>query len=525
MICGALVVVFLGLVGQQPAEPLVLSIDDAVSMALEQNRSVRRSAQAVEEAMAALRRTQAYQGVRLDSNAQVSAQGPSSEINFPLPSGGSRSITTIPSLSWSFGLTVSQPIYHGGQLYYQERLAALGLDTARIEQQRQQQAVVRDVRSLFLSVVQSQQLERVAAENVSRSMRHLQDARARVDAGVAPGFDVIRAEAEVANANDGLVAAHAVVDKTLAALKTLLSIDVTRPVELETPDAQSYVDVEPSQTIGLALVRRPEVSAADKAVMLADASVGLARSGIKPSIDMFANFQKQSEKGLGAHDWTWALGVQATKPIFDSNLTKAAVEEAQAKKTQAEETAQQVREGIALEVYQAWLSLQEARERIDAAEKGLAQAEEAMRIADLRYQEGVAPAVEVTDARAALMAARANHVNARFAYEQARVALEYAIGEPVVVKTDETEAHQAEPAGEQGTAPSQGPQVSEQPGGVLKTMSGLAVQPQGLAPPGPQPTPQSRQQTDRTDEQDGEKTAAPPPLHSRYQSTQVPQTP
>ena len=180
MICGALVVVFLGLVGQQPAEPLVLSIDDAVSMALEQNRSVRRSAQAVEEAMAALRRTQAYQGVRLDSNAQVSAQGPSSEINFPLPSGGSRSITTIPSLSWSFGLTVSQPIYHGGQLYYQERLAALGLDTARIEQQRQQQAVVRDVRSLFLSVVHSQQLERVAAENVSRSMRHLQDARARV---------------------------------------------------------------------------------------------------------------------------------------------------------------------------------------------------------------------------------------------------------------------------------------------------------------------------------------------------------
>ncbi|MCD6351965.1 MAG: TolC family protein [Armatimonadetes bacterium] len=416
----------------QPAEgPVTLTMQDAVQLALQQNRTVLKAAAAVKEAQAALDQARAAQRFTLSGEARIARQAPASSLTMPVSPSQVERIDILPAMSWNLGLTAVKPLYHGGQLYYQKQLASLGLDTARLSQRRERQDVGRQVRTLFLQALQAQEMERVAAENVSRAARHLQDAQARVEAQVAPGFDVIRAEAEVANANDGLVAARAAVDNILAALKTLLAIDVTREVKLQAPELGGEVEADPADAIAKALRQRPEVAAADKAVRLAEAQIGLARATNNPSVDLFANYSKVSTSGFAGHDWNWMIGLQAKQLIFDNGLERSAVKQAEAKKAQAEETAKQIREAVALEVYQAWVNLKAARERIAAAEKGVAQAEEAMRIADLRYREGVGPAVEVTDARAALIAARSNLVNARFAYEQAKVELEYATGRPI----------------------------------------------------------------------------------------------
>ncbi len=506
------IALLVGVTAQAPAEPLVLDMDGAVRMALEQNRSVKRAAQAVEEARAALQQALAAQRFIVSTSANISRQGPSSKLQFPLGEGRSVSITTLPAMSWNFGVTALQPLYHGGRLYYQEVLASLGVDTARIGVERERQDMGHAARSVFLAVVQAQQLERVAAENVSRAARHLQDARARVDADTAPGFDVIRAEAEVANASDGLVAVRAAVDKSLAALKTLLSLDVMRELQLQAPEPGDDLQVEPSDAIAKGLRQRPEVAAADKTILLADAQIGLARATDKPSVDMFANFQKVSNQGFGGHDWTWTLGLQASHLLFDHGLTRAAVDEAAARKAQAEETAKQVREGVALEVYQAWVSLGEARERIAAAEKGVAQAEEAMRIADLRYREGVGAPVEVTDARAALIAARANLVNARFAYEQARVDLEYATGTPVSARPSGDVSQDADANLDEKEQAAAVPGVPAVPGDAqdrsATPSAGARAEPAANPEPGDQ----------QAQEREEARNAMLPPAPGRYQS-------
>ncbi|MCX7600023.1 MAG: TolC family protein [Armatimonadetes bacterium] len=418
--------------GDQPAqEAMLLTIDEAVALALRQNRNVLQAEEAVAAARAALDQARALQGWTLAGSARVAAMGPTSSFRMQLPTGAPIEITLTPNTAWQLGLTATQPLYHGGKLYLQELMARLGLDRATLERDATARQVARDVRQLFLTVVQAQQLEQVAAENVSRAARHLQDARARVEAGVAPGFDVVQAEAQVANANDGLVAARAAVEKALGALKTLLAVDVLKPVRLQPPSAEEYIEVDEAGAIRAALAHRPELAAIERAVRMAETSVRLAQATSKPSIDLFAQYQKQSTEGFGGHDWNWTLGVQASKLIFDHGLTRASVQQAEAELRRVREMQRQAQEAVALEVYQACVSLREAGEKIAAAEKGVLQAEEAMRIADLRYQEGVSTPVEVTDARTALVSARANLVNARFAYEQAKIALQYAIGMPL----------------------------------------------------------------------------------------------
>ena len=408
--------------------PLVLSMDDVVRIALERNRTVQQAREAVLAARAAVAKAKAAQRFTLAIQGKLNSHEPTASFNVPLPTGQTIKVDLIPKVSWQTGLVATQPLYRGGQLYYQEVLARLGVDVSVLQQQQQEWEIRRQARELFLTVLQAQEMEKVAAENVSRAARHLQDARARVEAGAAPGFDVIRAEAEVANANDGLVAAHAAVEKAFATLKTLLAIPVTQPVRLKPPAMEEIGDAELERAIATALEHRPEIKAADTAVRMARAKIGLAKATRRPSVDLYASYQHTSVAGFAGHHWGWDIGVQLNQLIFDHGLSRAAVKEAEAEARKAEKAAKQVREGIALEVHQAWVDLRAAREKIAAAEKGVRQAEEAMRIADLRYREGVAPAVEVTDARAALIAARANLVNARFAYEQAKVKLEHAIG-------------------------------------------------------------------------------------------------
>jgi len=91
----------------------------------------------------------------------------------------------------------------------------------------------------------------------------------------------------------------------------------------------------------------------------------------------------------------------------------------------------QIRQGISLEVRQAVLNILNAQERLAAAEKGVDQAREALRLANVRFEAGVSTAVEVSDAQVALTDAQTNLVNAMNDYRQALARYERAIGAPV----------------------------------------------------------------------------------------------
>lgn len=83
---------------------------------------------------------------------------------------------------------------------------------------------------------------------------------------------------------------------------------------------------------------------------------------------------------------------------------------------------------VALEVRQAWLRVGEARASIEAEEKTVALAEEGVRMAGLRYREGVGTQAEVMDAEVALSGARTQLAHALRDLAVAHAALDKATG-------------------------------------------------------------------------------------------------
>ncbi len=88
-----------------------------------------------------------------------------------------------------------------------------------------------------------------------------------------------------------------------------------------------------------------------------------------------------------------------------------------------------LRQGIFLEVKQAWLNLQEAADRIVTAEVIVRQAAENLELADGRYAAGVGNPIEVTDALVAQSNAKTNFIAALYDYKMAQATMEKATGE------------------------------------------------------------------------------------------------
>jgi hypothetical protein len=86
------------------------------------------------------------------------------------------------------------------------------------------------------------------------------------------------------------------------------------------------------------------------------------------------------------------------------------------------------KQAVALDVRTALLDLQQALRQRQTTAANVAQAREALRIAQVRFQAGVSTSVEVTNAQVALIQAQNNQVNADFNFLNAEAHLRKALG-------------------------------------------------------------------------------------------------
>jgi outer membrane protein TolC len=128
-------------------------------------------------------------------------------------------------------------------------------------------------------------------------------------------------------------------------------------------------------------------------------------------------------------DWNASLSI--SMPLFDGGRARGQVQQAQADLMRAEAQLQQTREQVSIDVEQARAELLRARALVSARRQTVAQAGRAHELAAVRFANGIAPSIEVSDARLALQQARVNEAQATRDYLLAISGLERALGRPV----------------------------------------------------------------------------------------------
>ncbi|MFO7945315.1 MAG: TolC family protein [Armatimonadota bacterium] len=408
---------------QEAFEPLELDLDAAVEMALQQNYSLKMATAAMEEAQAAIGEAGAAKRLQVDLEGNYTRMGPSSTTEFPGPGGQTTEVQLSPDDTHSYGVSAYQSLYSSGRNDLQVALAELNLTSAEFDRMIARRQIILAVKQAYFGVLRARGFVDVSEQAVEAARQHWENAVARYEAGTVPRLDVIRAEVDVANAEQELIAAQTQVDNARASLKKILAVDVTRPVKLaEMPDVE-LLTVDAQKAIDMSYDNREELKQARTRVKLAETSERLAKSQRGFDIGLAGNYDRQSASGLGGTDYSWAVSVVLSKPLSDGGLSAARERQARKQQEQAQLAMQQIRDEIATEVWQSYLDLQDAKSRLTSTQKTIESAQETLRLSEVRYNAGIATPVEVTDARVALTLARTNHVEAIYRYRTAEAKL------------------------------------------------------------------------------------------------------
>lgn len=411
-----------------------LSMLNALNIALQQNPTILKAQNDLDASYGVVVQTRAIALPQVQATGKYTDSEITTLQQPPLPSG-----FTYPQANqnWNVGVQIVQSLYQGGRL-------TAALKAAKVTKQQalaQYQATVADtllaVRLAYYDILLAAEQITVNEASVNLLQKELDDQQRRFNAGTVPHFNVLRASVSLANARPALIQAQNNYRIAKNALCNLLGYNLPRnvwediPLKLtDTLDATSY-PINLPEALQDALDQRPELVALRKSEELQQLGVVNARAGYKPNLQVFAGynwFNKQFSTDVGSSLDGWNAGGQVTWDIFDGLLTHGKVVQAKSLYAKSQTAVDEESRNIELEVRTAYSDFLEAQEVLESQKTVLAEAEEALREANARFDAGTGTQLDVLDAETSLTQARSTNVQALHDYDAARARFQRAIG-------------------------------------------------------------------------------------------------
>jgi outer membrane protein TolC len=269
----------------------------------------------------------------------------------------------------------------------------------------------------------------VASERaVELAAEHARSAQRRVNAGVAPPLDALRARTEQVRRESDLVRARADLGRSQLALGILLGRD--GPVRILVPELASAPAAleDPAALAAGAVERRAEVRAQRAQLEAAEQQVRASFARLLPQISANGSAFVSDKPLVTGETDGWRATVDLTWPIFDGGLREARRRQARAQVAGARAATEAQRLQVMQEVADGTRDHAVARERLRLAETQRGLAADAAESARRSFEAGVASNLDVVDANDRLYQSDVGLADARARVAQAAIALDRALG-------------------------------------------------------------------------------------------------
>ncbi|WP_086741012.1 TolC family protein [Erythrobacter colymbi] len=312
-------------------------------------------------------------------------------------------------------LALSQRLEVGGQRSARRAVAAGERDVAALSLLRERVDLRREVEVAFAELSAATDRATLARDNAVQAASLANTARILVEAGRDPPLRQLRAEAALADARAAELEAFSAMLAARRILATLIASDDAELTPSQGTETGAAAEPMGRNEPGFASI---DERLADAEQRVAAARIALAQSAATPDVTVSGGLRRFSD----GRDTAFVVGVSIPIPIRDRN--RGGIEAARADATAAEFELERVRADARRDRAQARMLVEAADARLEALEgPGLAQAEEALRLAQIGYSAGRFSLLELLDAQTALTSARRAIIDARLDRARALAAL------------------------------------------------------------------------------------------------------
>ncbi|MEW6050584.1 MAG: TolC family protein [Candidatus Zixiibacteriota bacterium] len=412
------------------AETVPLTVADARTRAITFNRQFLSAKEDVKKAGAQI--TQARAGLFPD----ISAEG-SYTRNFLVPTfyifsdSGTLAFKTGSDNNFGAGISVSQPIWEGGKVLNAWAISKLYHKYTQAGLEQTEASVLYTAELLFFNTILQRANLEVLQKAFEANSHNLDVVEKFYAKGMASEFELLRARVEKANLMPGILAAESDVTLAEKRLKSFLGLNLSDSIVIiEEAGDTSLVELPPlDRLLDTALAHRPEVQRSHYLTQMTKRAIRVAQGDYQPTLDANAHYGWQAQSNDFQFDnqtRSLTAGLTLSIPLFQGGKTRGEVAYRRADYNQALLADQQMKDDVRLEVEQAYDLLMQAKKSLDVQKETIAQAEEGLRIANLRYSSGVGTQLDVLSAQASLTDARRAHALALNFFRQARAGLKKA---------------------------------------------------------------------------------------------------
>jgi len=398
------------------AEEISLTIDEAINMALRDNRDILLKAEDVNKSKAKIREAKAGLYPSLTLTGTWSRNNGYYSKDFS---------------SFNYQVGAKQYLYKGGEtvntIKYNEHL----LDANKAILDKTKLETVLNVKKSFYTLLLSNQYAEVNKAILKNTKFHLEYLGARYEKGLASESEILRVKSSLENVKQAYENSLNQGESSRALLNNYLYLD--KDVEIIPEGELSYTEEEIVFDQGLlyALGKRPEIKQYDSQIKASEKAVDVAKSDNRLSVyaswDYYNRTHSAAGTGKNQNDNN-IIGVTFSWPVFDGWAAKSKIEQAVVDLKEARILREKAAGDIALDFKNAYIGLKNAIVKIDATESDLRVYNDNLKSAKEKFKQGIVSSLDLDDAILKHSISGFNRDSAVYDYIVSKSSLDKAMG-------------------------------------------------------------------------------------------------
>jgi outer membrane protein len=267
------------------------------------------------------------------------------------------------------GASITQPLFRGGRTLAQTRSAENTVRSARAQLHSSEQRVLFDAAASFLDVYRDQAVLELQIQNEQRLARQLEAARDRFEVGEVTRTDVFQAEARLADATAGRVAAEGDLESSRARYRNVIG---EMPGNLKRPEVPRDIPADLEEITNAALDGDPDLLAAEYAERAALDDIDDTRGELLPEINLIGRATQNREvaRNNGRTETLEAI-VRMDMPLYQSGAVYSRLRQDKQVAAAARRDIDRVRRIAIQRATQAWTDFETAQAQIRSFTKSV----------------------------------------------------------------------------------------------------------------------------------------------------------
>lgn len=330
--------------------------------------------------------------------------------------------------------STSWRLLDSGERDFSYRSSRRAVDATRFNAVQTLRSTLFIVTQTYLDALRTQELQRVAEGQISRTQQILEQTEARILARDAAEIERLQANADYQNAKvQALVARNRVVT-TMATLKSTIGFDKAEPLPELVKDDQTLVDLPANLTSLLSegVSNRPDLLSRRSGVEseLLSRQRAQREAGISFALDLNDDYQFGPNRLNNR-----TVGFLISYPLFDGGRRRSIVRELGANIDADRALLAQAERNVRAEIESTYNEAANNVERLGAAKVALEAAQKNYQAAVDSRDKGAAALQQVLTAQASLLTAESNYIDALYDARISDVRLRLVTGRPIPGET------------------------------------------------------------------------------------------